>query len=306
MSPLLRRGAIASGLLHIAVLLALLIGLPGSTPEEPPQETEVSMMFEGSAQSSMQAPTPGEVAAPADLAQETPKPPSPEPPKQAPEEAPPPPPPPPPPPAPPPPPEEAPEPSPTPPPPPQKPAPPTPQPPLPVPPPLVPPPPVPPPPSTTSQPNPTKNSVAESHEVQNTLEKLRALQRQAEAPKNRYNPAQGGAPRGGGNPQGDATSQLTGDQRGAIGDAVRRCWTYDAGALGADKFRVLLTVTVDEAGVARKAIVAADDTGKMSDPRFRAFAERAVRAVLDAQCANLPLPKSLLGRQNTLTFRFSP
>ena len=33
-------------------------------------------------------------------------------------------------------------------------------------------------------------------------------------------------------------------QRGAIGDAVRRCWTYDAGALGADKFRVLLTVTV--------------------------------------------------------------
>ena len=59
-----------------------------------------------------------------------------------------------------------------------------------------------------------------------------------------------------------------------------------------------------EAG--HEAIVAADDTGKMSDPRFRAFAERAVRAVLDAQCANLPLPKSLLGRQNTLTFRFSP
>ena len=40
MSPLLRRGAIASGLLHIAVLLALLIGLPGSTPEEPPRSEE--------------------------------------------------------------------------------------------------------------------------------------------------------------------------------------------------------------------------------------------------------------------------
>jgi hypothetical protein len=142
--------------------------------------------------------------------------------------------------------------------------------------------------------------------VQNTLEKLRALQRQSEAPKSRANPSQGGAPKGGGNPQGDATSQLTGDQRGAIGDAVRRCWTYDSGALGADKFRVLLSVVVDEAGVARRAVVTGDDLGRMSDPRFRAFAERAVRAVLDAQCANLPLPKTLLGRQNTLTFRFSP
>lgn len=138
------------------------------------------------------------------------------------------------------------------------------------------------------------------------MEKLRALQRQSEAPKSRANPSQGGAPKGGGNPQGDATSQLTGDQRGAIGDAVRRCWTYDSGALGADKFQVLMTVTVDEAGVARKAEVAGADIGRMNDPRFRAFAERARRAVLDAQCANLPLPKTLLGRQNTLTFRFSP
>ncbi len=33
----------------------------------------------------------------------------------------------------------------------------------------------------------------------------------------------------------------------------------------------------------------------MADPRFRAFAERAVRAVLDPRCANLPLPKDKLG-----------
>ena len=305
MSRYLRRGAIASLVLHLAVVLVLLVGLPAREPEQPPPETEISMVFEGSATSSMQAPVPGQIAAPADLAEPTPKPPAPEPPKKAPAEAPPPPPPPPPTPSPPPP-VEAPEPSPTPPPPPQKPAPPTPQPPLPVPPSPTPPPPMPPPPSTTSQPNATKNPVPESHEVQNTLEKLRALQRQNKAPKDRYNPDQGGAPRGGGNPQGDATSQLTGDQRGAIGDAVRRCWTYDAGALGADKFRVLLSVIVDEGGVARRAMVTGDDTGRMNDPRFRAFAERAVRAVLDAQCANLPLPKTLLGRQTTLTFRFSP
>ena len=284
----------------------MLVGLPARDAEPPLPETEISMLFEGSATSSMQAPTPGQVAAPADLAQPTPKPPSPEPPKQAPEEAPPPPPPPPPAPPLPPPPVEAPEPAPTPPPPPQKPVPPTPQPPLPVPPAPTPPPPTPPPPSTTSQPNATKNPVPESRELQNTLEKLRALQRQTEPPKNRYNPSQGGAPKGGGNPQGDATSQLTGDQRGAIGDSVRRCWTYDSGALGADKFRVLLSVTVGPDGVSRKAEITGDDIARMNDPRFRAFAERARRAVLDPQCANLPLPKTLLGQTTTLTFRFSP
>ncbi len=161
-------------------------------------------------------------------------------------------------------------------------------------------------PSTTSQPNATKNPAPESREVENTLDKLRALQRQTEPPKNRYNPSQGGAPHGGGNPQGDATSQLTGDQRGAIGEAVRRCWTYDSGALGADKIRVLLTVTVDEAGVARRAIVTGDDAGRMDDPRFRAFAERAVRAVLDAQCANLPLAQDHAGAADHADFPLQP
>ena len=40
--------------------------------------------------------------------------------------------------------------------------------------------------------------------------------------------------------------------------------------------------------------------------RLRVFSERAVRAVLDPQCANLPLPQNMLGKTNVLTFRFSP
>ena len=80
-------------------------------------------------------------------------------------------------------------------------------------------------------------------------------------------------------------------QRGAIGDHVRECWTKDAGALDIDKERVLLTVTTDATGVAREAKVAGGDVGRMSDPRFRAFAERAVRAIMDPRCANLPLPQ---------------
>ena len=52
MSPLLRRGAIASIVLHLLVLLVLVVGLPSSTPEPLPPETEVSLQFEGSSASS--------------------------------------------------------------------------------------------------------------------------------------------------------------------------------------------------------------------------------------------------------------
>jgi hypothetical protein len=87
---------------------------------------------------------------------------------------------------------------------------------------------------------------------------------------------------------------------------VRECWTKDAGALDINKMRVTLTVTTDASGVVREAKIGGDDVDRMGDPRFRAFAERAQRAVLDPRCANLPLPNTLLGKINVLTFRFSP
>jgi len=142
--------------------------------------------------------------------------------------------------------------------------------------------------------------------VDNTLEKLKQMLAQKQPPTARSNPKAGGQPNGGGNPLGNDTAALSADQRGAIGDHVRECWTKDAGALDIDKQRVLLTVTTDASGVARKAEVAGDDIGRMSDPRFRAFAERARRAILDPHCANLPLPNTDLGRVGVFTFRFSP
>jgi hypothetical protein len=105
---------------------------------------------------------------------------------------------------------------------------------------------------------------------------------------------------------GNDTASLSLDQRGAIGDHVRECWTYDPGALGVDQMQVLLTVTTDPTGVARLAVVAGADASRLSDPVFRAFAERARRAVLDPHCANLPLPQKLLGKTNVLTFQFKP
>lgn len=136
------------------------------------------------------------------------------------------------------------------------------------------------------------------------MEKLRALQKQTQPPTSRANPAQGSS---GGSPSGNITDQLSNTQRAAIGAKVRECWTKDAGALDLNQMQAMLTVTVDGNGVAREATVAPDDQGKLSDPRFRAFAERAVRAVLDPRCADLPVPKSLItGGRATLQFRFRP
>jgi hypothetical protein len=163
------------------------------------------------------------------------------------------------------------------------------------------------PPSATSQPNPTKNPAPESTALDNTLEKLRSLQRQTQPPKARYNPQSGGAPNGGGNPSSDDTSALSAAQRGAIGDFVRRCWSTDPGMLDLDRMEVLLTVTTDGGGVVRRAGVAQQDQGRVSgNMRLRVFSERAVRAVMDPNCANLPLPSAMLGQTRVFTFRFRP
>ena len=60
----------------------------------------------------------------------------------------------------------------------------------------------------------------------------------------------------------------------------------------------MLTVTTDGSGVVRRAIVAPEDTGRVTgNMRLRVFSERAVRAVMDPNCANLPLPPRCWGRR---------
>jgi hypothetical protein len=176
----------------------------------------------------------------------------------------------------------------------------------------MPPPPAPPAPpapiSPTSQPHPTTNPAVMSQTVLNTLEKLRSMNLDQKAPTARYNPAQGGAPHGGGNPNNrDATALLTAAERGAIGDKVRECWFIDGGAPGVQSMSVLLTAYTKPDGSVYRAVVAGPDIGRYnSDPVFAAFADRAVRALLDYRCSALPLPPSLEGRRETFTFRFSP
>jgi hypothetical protein len=112
---------------------------------------------------------------------------------------------------------------------------------------------------------------------------------------------------GAGNPLSDDTSALSAAQRGAIGDFVRRCWSPDLGRLNLDNMEVLLTVTTDGGGVVRRVTVAPEDEVRVAgNMRLRVFSEQAVRAVMDPNCANLPLPQMMLGQARTFTFRFRP
>ncbi len=321
-NPRLRTGGVISLLVHTLVFLALVITLPTwKTEEEKEPDTAVEMIFEGTAKTTIKAPIAAPVPAPSREIT-PPAPPVTEAPKPEPIEAPPPPPPPPPPPEPPrvsrplpvppsdlPPPETSPREAPIIPPPPAPPAPPREAPPQ-----LIRPPPVPPPlekpppakPSPTAQPNPTSNPAPSSTALENTLLRLRQMQRQVDPPKAKPNPRAGGQPDSGGNPTSNDTDALSAAQRGEIGAHVRECWTKDSGARDLDKLSVVLEVVTDATGTARRAAVADEDRNKMSDPFFQAFAERAVRAVMDVRCATLPLPRQMLGRINNLTFRFRP
>ncbi len=315
----MRRAAIGSFLLHALIILSLLIVLPVPRLQQA-QDTEVDVDLVGPS-APQQAHAPGKVAAPANtptvnnanLAEHQPKP--------QPIEAPPPPPPPPPPapiqtpklpqppaPAPPPPPPVqtptvAPTPPPPPPQPPQKststvvqpklPLPPMPQPPAPA-------------QSPTHQQHVVKTPAPLSQSVLNTLLKLQALQKQTAPPTAHYNPDQGGAPNGGGSNQSTANSRLSGADRNAIGAYVRRCWSIDAGAPGVQGFSVNLLVTTDATGIVREAEVAPEDQGRLGDPIFAAYAQRAVDAVMNYQCATLPLPPTMIGSNQTFIFNFNP
>jgi len=316
----MRRSALISFSIHLAVVLAAILSLPPLKLNSSNDEG-VSVDLVGPSTASQEANAPGKVPAPtntptvtkAPLAVKQPQPapivqppPPPPPPPPAPKEAPPLP--------------TPPAPAPPPPPPTESPVPlPSPPPPPPQPPqpktstlvqPKLPLPPVPQPPAPTQSPthqqHVVKTPVPLSQNVLNTLMKLQALQKQTQPPTAHYNPAQGGAPNGGGSNQSTSNSGLNGAQRDAIGNHVRPCWTIDAGAPGVSGFRVQLTVTTDASGTVREATVSSADQGRLSDPLFAAYAQRAIDAVENYQCATLPLPSYMLGHNQTFTFEFSP
>jgi len=172
----------------------------------------------------------------------------------------------------------------------------------------MPPPPMPPAPSqsTTHQLHVVKTPVPLSKSVVNTLQFLHTLQNQDKAPTSVYNPDAGGAQDAGGSATSTATTGLTQADKDAIGNHVRPCWDIDGEAPNVGQMSVLLDVQTDGAGTVHNAMVDPADQDKLTDPLFNAFAQRAINAVMNVQCATLPLPQSMLGQDQTFTFHFAP
>ncbi len=319
-----RNALLGSVGVHAALILYLVVRIPFEKPPEPPEPPAVQMEFEeaGPPTHPIKADHPAPKPAPAPAPVKNEAPPSPTLPLKAPTEEPPPPPPPP------------------------QPVPPTPETkPQPLPPTKLPPkitepspepvpasPPKPSPPSKSAmvappspqtqkadklpdtpkfshltQPNASKNTQADSHSLLATLDSFRSDQKQTHAPKAKANPPQGGAPDGGGVPNGDITKSLSMADQKAIGGSVRRCYTEDTEARNYASFVAHLIVTVDATGEARLVKYAPDTAAKMaSDPSYRVLAERARDAVLSPTCAHLPIPSNLLGQTHQLRFVFRP
>jgi hypothetical protein len=161
--------------------------------------------------------------------------------------------------------------------------------------------------SSLHQPHVVKTPDILSKSVLNTLQNLRAEQKQVTPPTSTYNPDADSAPDAGGSTSATANSHLSGADRNAIGAHVKPCFNVDAGAPGLDTFSVKLLVQTDSTGVIRTAVVSPDDQGKMSDPIFNAYAQRAIGAVLNYQCSDLSsvLPANMLGQNQTFLFNFS-
>ena len=162
--------------------------------------------------------------------------------------------------------------------------------------------------TVTHQPNHTKNPAVDTRSLENTLEKLMADQPQDKPPTHKYNPDRGGKLNAGGQAHGNLTGSLSEGQRKTIGDEVRRCYAEDTAAKDYATYVATMTVTIDAQGTVRAVELSpADRARASSDFAFRAFAERAERAVLDPQCASLPVPANLLGQPSAkLSFRFRP
>ena len=307
MTPFLRRGGALSFLLHAVALFAVVTTLHPRLPPEPDAEaTAVTVQFEPAPVQRAQTPAPVPAPTPAPPAP-TPTPPPPEPPPPLPPMPPTP---------------AAPVPA-TPPPPtstPPTPAPPRPPVPAPPPPPpapeqAAPAPPIPtpptPPPARPATPAPTPPSPAsqaparppapDSKSLESALDRLRSQQASKEPPRAPSPPRAGG-----GSPTGIDNALLSGEVRRAIGERLRECWTGDKSALNYDKQSVRLVVTTDPTGTIRVADIAANDASRTSGGVARAFAERARRAALDPQCAQLPLPGALKGQNRTFEITFRP
>lgn len=99
--------------------------------------------------------------------------------------------------------------------------------------------------------------------------------------------------------------RLTMSELDAVRAQIARCWNIPAGARDAENLVVEIWVAMLPDGrVSDARIVDRDRAGR--DPFFRAAAESALRAVLNPQCSPLRLPPEKYEVWRTMTLAFNP
>ncbi|HLZ68210.1 MAG TPA: energy transducer TonB [Aliidongia sp.] len=316
----MREGLVVSAVLHTAIILVILLGLPDFLKKEPPpEETPIAVKLVNISEltrATQRNPKPVEKAeldtppppvpavkpepkpdplppppSPPPSAQATPSPPPPPPPPEPPKPSPPPPPPPP-------------APAPLPKPPEPKPEPPKPEPPKPEPP---KPEPKPEPPKPQAKPTPPKpDKTKQDQQVDDLLKNLTAKAVQQEKQDTPQKPqkqvatapasAQPNAPLG---------AQLSTSEKDTIIAQIEQCWSPPAGAKDAKNLIITLRVQLASDGTPQSVQIV--DQGRYnSDGFFRSAADSAVRAVRNPNCVPLKVPPAKFDQWKNMTLNFDP
>jgi hypothetical protein len=294
-----RRGYIASGILHLGLVLMFILGLPSFFRHHLPEETPlvVQLVKIGPETRATQvAKTPPTPEAKPEVAEDVPppkpEPPAPEPPKIEPKPEPPqmvtppdpqlaPP--------------EPPPPAPQP-----KPVPPAPLPPVPAPKPTVPleVKPVPVPPAKPQPPKPKANQ-ADFDALLKNLAKNDPTRNQPDQPK-ANNPARHASSQ----PIAPLGQQLTASELDLVKQQIYQCWNVPLGAREANDLTPEFRVTMNPDATVRAVELL--NTERYSDPFFRAAADSARRALFNPQCSPLKLPLDKYTQWQTFTITFDP
>ncbi|HWD57410.1 MAG TPA: hypothetical protein VG308_03965 [Stellaceae bacterium] len=105
-------------------------------------------------------------------------------------------------------------------------------------------------------------------------------------------------------PRAPLGSQLTASEIDLVREQIARCWNINAGARDAKDLVVEIRAAVQPDGMVTRADIV--DQGKMSDPLWRAAAESARRAFFNPQCTPLKLPPDKYDTWKDLVVDFSP
>ena len=302
-----RTGYIASGALHVLIVLLFLVGLPNFFKRDLPQDMPLVVQLVKLApetRATQIAKTPPKPDAKPEVVDDTPPPPKPVPPKPEPPKPEPPKPPPTPAPAPPEPTPPPPEPKPTPPPP-------TPPPPVPPPPPAPPPqeakvepklqPPAPQPPPPKPAPPKPKPDDANFDSLLKNLAKNDPKRNEPPDPKAKPSPP---PPRSSSQPVAPLGAALTTSEKDMVLAQLAQCWNIPAGARDAQNLTPEFRVSMNADATVRSVDLINKE--RLGEPLFQAAADSARRALFNPKCTPLKLPLDKYNDWQTFTITFNP